>query len=48
MTSPPPHENHAFLTKYGDSLFRVSDSAEEFGKRFPVPLRIEITRTRGF
>ena len=45
---PPPHENRAFLAKYGDSLLRVSDSVEEFGKRFPVPLRIEITRTRGF
>jgi PPOX class probable F420-dependent enzyme len=44
---PPPHENPAFLAKYGDSLRRVSDSAEEFGRRFPVPLRIEITRTRG-
>jgi PPOX class probable F420-dependent enzyme len=45
---PPPHENGAFLAKYGDSLRRVSDSAEEFGKKFPVPLRIEITQTRGF
>jgi hypothetical protein len=44
---PPPHENYSFLAKYGDSLLRVSDSAEEFGQRFPVPLRIEIARTRG-
>lgn len=44
---PPPHENQAFLAKYGESLLRVSDSAEEFGQRFPVPLRIEITSTRG-
>jgi len=44
----PPHENQAFPAKYGDSLLRVSDSAEEFGQKFPVPLRIEITRTRGF
>lgn len=44
---PPPHENQAFMAKYGDSLARVSDSAEEFGKKFPVPLRIEVTRTRG-
>jgi hypothetical protein len=44
---PAPHENQAFLAKYGESLLRVSDSAEEFGKRFPVPLRIDITRTRG-
>ena len=45
---PPPHENQAFLAKYGDSLLRVSDTAAEFGTKFPVPLRIEITRTRGF
>ncbi len=45
---PPAHENQAFLAKYGGSLLRVSDSAEEFGRRFPVPLRVEIARTRGF
>jgi PPOX class probable F420-dependent enzyme len=44
---PPPHENPAFLAKYGDSLLRVSENAEAFGTKFPVPLRIEITRTRG-
>jgi PPOX class probable F420-dependent enzyme len=44
---PPPHENPAFLAKYGDSLLRVSGSPEEFGKKFSVPLRIEITKTRG-
>jgi hypothetical protein len=31
---PPPHENQAFLAKYGDSLLRVSAGAEEFGKKF--------------
>ena len=35
---PPAHENQAFLAKYGDSLLRISDSAEEFGRRFPVAL----------
>jgi hypothetical protein len=44
---PSPHENRAFVAKYGDSLLRVRDSTAEFGKRFAVPLRIEITRTRG-
>ncbi len=44
---PPPHENPAYLAKYADSLLRVSHSAEAFGKKFPVPLRIEIARTRG-
>jgi PPOX class probable F420-dependent enzyme len=43
---PPPHENPAFLAKYGDALLRVSESAEEFGQKFPVPLRITINRTR--
>jgi PPOX class probable F420-dependent enzyme len=45
---PPQHENQAFLAKYGDSLHRACNSVEEFGTRFPVPLRIEITGTRGF
>jgi PPOX class probable F420-dependent enzyme len=44
---PPAHENQAFLAKYANRLLRVSDTAEEFSKRFPVPLRVEITRTRG-
>ena len=44
---PPPHENSGYLTKYADALLQISQSAEEFGRRFPVPLRVEITRTRG-
>ena len=45
---PPAHQNATFLAKYGDSLRRVSASAEEFANRFPVPLRIDIDKTRGF
>lgn len=44
---PPPHENPAYLTKYGESLLRVSQSAEEFGRKFSVPMRVTITRMRG-
>ncbi len=44
---PPPHENEAFLAKYGDGMARRSGSVEKFSEEFPVPLRIEITRTRG-
>lgn len=44
----PPHENQAFLAKYGDGMAQRSGSAEKFSEDFPVPLRIEITRTRGF
>lgn len=45
---PPPHENQVFLVKYGDGMAQRSGSAEKFSEEFPVPLRIEITRTRGF
>jgi PPOX class probable F420-dependent enzyme len=45
---PPAHENQAWLAKYGDGMARRSGSAEKFSEEFPVPLRIEITRTRGF
>jgi PPOX class probable F420-dependent enzyme len=44
---PPPHENRAWLAKYGDGMARLSGSVEKFSERFSVPLRIEITRTRG-
>lgn len=45
---PPPHENRAWLAKYGDGMARHSGSVEKFSEAFPVPLRIEITKTRGF
>lgn len=44
---PPPHENQAWVAKYGDGMARRSGSAEKFSQDFPVPLRIEIIRTRG-
>jgi hypothetical protein len=44
---PAPQENPACLARYGDSLLRVSDSAEAFGTKVSVALRTEITRTRG-
>ena len=45
--APPPHENQAFRAKYDQSLLRISGDPEEFGRRFPVALRVEIMRTRG-
>jgi PPOX class probable F420-dependent enzyme len=45
---PAPHENQEFLAKYGDGMARRSGSAKQFSEDFPVPVRIEITRTRGF
>jgi PPOX class probable F420-dependent enzyme len=44
---PPPHENRAWLAKYSDAMARQFGSVEAFSEKFPVPLRIEIMRTRG-
>ena len=44
---PVPHENQAWLAKYGESAARTFGSVEKFSEMFPVPLRVEITRTRG-
>ena len=44
---PRPHENQAWLAKYGDGILRMFGSAETFSERFPIPLRVEIARTRG-
>jgi PPOX class probable F420-dependent enzyme len=44
---PPPHRNQAWFAKYTDGMARLSGSAENFGKKFSVPLLVEITRTRG-
>lgn len=44
---PLPHENPAYVAKYGNDVVRVFGSVEKFSEAFPTPLRIEITRTRG-
>ena len=44
---PPPHENQAWLAKYGDGMVEQFGSAEAFSEKFPVPMLIELTRTRG-
>lgn len=45
---PLPHENQAWLAKNGERMAWRSGSAEKFSEDFPVPLRIEITRARGY
>jgi PPOX class probable F420-dependent enzyme len=44
---PPPHENPAYVAKYGEGMARVSGSAERFAAEYPVPLHITIRRIRG-
>jgi PPOX class probable F420-dependent enzyme len=45
---PPPHARAAYLEKYRDAMTRVSGSPEAFSGAYPVPLRIEVDRVRGF
>jgi len=45
--APPAHENQAWLAKYGETAAQAFGSVRDFSARFPVPLRITLTRTRG-
>jgi PPOX class probable F420-dependent enzyme len=45
---PLPHEVPEYLAKYGESMVRISGSADEFGEAYPVPLRVDVTRVRGY
>lgn len=44
----PPDRNAAYLEKYAAGIRRVSGGAEAFAVAYPVPIRIEVTRVRGF
>lgn len=45
---PGPHENPAYVEKYGDGMVQISGSLEAFGKTYSVPTRVRITKVRGF
>jgi PPOX class probable F420-dependent enzyme len=45
---PPPHEMPSFLDKYRDGMTRVSGSPAAFGAAYAVPIRVRITRVRGY
>jgi PPOX class probable F420-dependent enzyme len=45
---PLPHELPAYLDKYGEAMIRVSGSVEAFSEAYPVPVRVEVSRVRGF
>lgn len=40
--------NPAWLEKYGEAIGARFGSAVKFAERFPVPVRIRLTRVRGF
>lgn len=45
---PPPHELPGYLDKYREGMTRVSGSPEAFSEAYPVPVRVDVTRVRGF
>lgn len=45
---PLAHENTAYLAKYRQHMLRVSGSLEGFGTDYPVAVRVQVTRVRGF
>jgi PPOX class probable F420-dependent enzyme len=44
---PPAHENDRYLQKYAEAMQRVSGSAEQFARAYPVAVRIDVRRVRG-
>ena len=45
---PLAHELPGYLDKYRESMIRVSGSPEAFSTAYPVPVRVDVTRVRGF
>lgn len=45
---PAVPDNPAWLEKYGEAIDARFGSAAEFAERFSVPVRIHLTRVRGF
>ena len=45
---PAVPDNPAWLEKYGEAIVARFGSAEEFAERFSVPVRMHLTRLRGF
>src|SRR5690348_4576403 len=45
---PSADQHEGYLAKYARDVERVSGDPAEFAKRYSVPLRIRITKVRGF
>lgn len=47
-SEPPPHESTGYLAKYRAAMLEISGSLEAFAAEYPVPVRIRMTRIRGY
>lgn len=45
---PKPHELPEYVAKYGADMRRISGAEAAFGERYPVAVRIDVARVRGF
>lgn len=45
---PPASDNPAYLEKYSAGMERVSGSVPAFAETYSVPVRVRVTRVRGF
>lgn len=45
---PLPHELPEYAEKYGDKMAQISGSVEQFSADYPVPIRVDVTRVRGY
>lgn len=45
---PPPHESPTYLAKYRAAMLEISGSLEAFASAYPVPVRVRMTRIRGY
>jgi PPOX class probable F420-dependent enzyme len=47
-TVPAPQEHPRYLAKYADGIGRLAMTPQSFGEQYRAPLRITITKVRGF
>ena len=44
---PPPHENTAYMAKYGSAIPHVGMTPEEFSRNYRVAIRVTPHKARG-
>jgi PPOX class probable F420-dependent enzyme len=45
---PPPHQAPAYVKKYRDDMIQISGTLDTFAAAYSVPVRIRMTRVRGY
>jgi PPOX class probable F420-dependent enzyme len=45
---PRPHQVPEYLAKYGEAMKAISGDAVKFAAEYPVAVRIDVSRVRGF